>query len=294
MHLDMLYSASMAGVVTGAYYSLIGIAIALIFRTTGVANFAQGHLGTLGVFILFMYISKLQIGTVAGFCLAVAASAAVSGATYLIFLRPKLGTDSMSMTIKTLGIFTLVHAIMLYLWGENEPYVMKGIFSNESFAIGGFFISNEQAGTLVIAAILAALFLIVMKFTRLGLAMRSVALNSEVASLVGVNINLIGVVVWMISGGIGALVAMLIAPVSFLGTNLMEPYILKAFTAAILGGLTSFPGVIAGGLILGVLESYAATWISISLREPFTFAVLLAVLMLRPGGLFGRVYQERV
>jgi branched-chain amino acid transport system permease protein len=294
MSMNLFFSTTMAGVVTGSYYALLGIALALIFRTTGVANFSQGHLGTLGVFLLYMYVSKLHVGSIGGFCIAVLLSAAVSGVAYLVLLRPKAGTDAMSMTIKTLGLFTLVHAVMLYAWGENEPYVMTGIFSSGSMAIGSLYVTYEQIGTLVIVAVLAVAFLVLMRYTRTGLAMRSVALNSEVATLLGVNVNVVGILVWMISGGIGALVAMLIAPVSFLGTNLMEPYLLKAFTAAILGGLTSFPGVIVGGLILGVMESYAATWASISLREPFTFIVLLVVLMLRPNGLFGAAHKERV
>ncbi|MDY0748046.1 branched-chain amino acid ABC transporter permease [Paucibacter sp. R3-3] len=294
MNSDLIYSTTMAGVVTGSYYALLGISLALIYRTTSVANFAQGHLGTLGVFLLFMYVSKLNFGAWGGVLVAVLLASIISGAIYIALLRPKPDTDHMGMTIKTLGLFMLVHAVLLYAWGENEPYVMTGIFSNGSVSVGGFFISYEQMGTLAIAAVLAITFLLLMRYTRTGLAMRSVALNSEVATLLGVNVDKVGALVWMISGGIGALVAMLIAPVSFLGTNLMEPYILKAFTAAILGGLTSFPGVIAGGLILGVLESYAATWISISLREPFTFAVLLLVLVFRPNGLFGKVHLERV
>jgi branched-chain amino acid transport system permease protein len=100
--------------------------------------------------------------------------------------------------------------------------------------------------------------------------------------------------VWLIAGAIGALVAMLIAPVSFLGTGLMQPYILKAFTAAVLGGLNSFPGVVLGGLLLGLIESVGATWISIHLPEPFTFAILLLVLLFRPAGLFARQHAARV
>jgi branched-chain amino acid transport system permease protein len=124
--------------------------------------------------------------------------------------------------------------------------------------------------------------------------MRSVAMNAEVASLLGIDVNRIALVVWLIAGAIGALVAMLIAPVSFLGTDLMQPYILKAFTAAVLGGLTSFPGVVVGGLLLGLIESFGSTWISIHLREPFTFAILLLVLLFRPAGLFARDHAGRV
>jgi branched-chain amino acid transport system permease protein len=100
--------------------------------------------------------------------------------------------------------------------------------------------------------------------------------------------------VWIIAGGIGAVVGLLIAPISFLETGLMRPYILKAFTAAIMGGLYSFPGVLLGGIILGIAESFAAVAISIHMREPFVFVVLLLVLLLRPAGILGTVHRGRV
>jgi branched-chain amino acid transport system permease protein len=142
----------------------------------------------------------------------------------------------------------------------------------------------------VLGGLLFALF----RYTRVGLSMRTVAMNPEVASLMGIDVDRIGVVVWFLAGAIGSLVALLIAPVTFLGTGLMQPFLLKAFTAAILGGLYSFPGVIVGGLILGIVESVGAVWISIHLREPFTFLILLLVLLFRPAGLFGKVQATRV
>ena len=294
MNLDLALGTAVAGIVNGAYYALLGLAIALIYRTTAVANFAQGELGTLGTFIMVLYVTKLPLGPVPQLIVSVLISAGVSSLAYVALLRPRRDADPLNLTVRTLGLFTLIHAVTLYLWGANEPYTVQGLFAAGNIDIGGFRLAYDQIGTLVIAALLGLALFALFRFTRVGLAMRSVAMNADVASMLGIDVDRIALVVWFISGAIGALVAMLIAPVSFLGTGLMQPYLLKAFTAAVLGGLNSFPGVVLGGLLLGVIESFGATWVSIHLREPFTFAILLLVLLFKPAGLFGRQHVGRV
>ena len=294
MNLDLALSTAVAGIVSGAYYSLLGLAIALIYRTTAVANFAQGEMGTLATFILVLYVSRLPMGPVLQFIVSVLIAAGISAFAYLVLLRTQRGGDALNLTVRTLGLYTLVHALTLYFWGANEPYMARSLFSQGSFDVAGFQLAYDQLGTLVIAGLLGLALFVLFRFTRVGLAMRSVAMNAEVASLLGIDVTRIALVVWLIAGAIGAMVAMLIAPVSFLGSDLMQPYILKAFTAAVLGGLSSFPGVVLGGLLLGLIDSFASTWISIHLREPFTFAILLLVLLFRPAGLFGRQHLGRV
>lgn len=294
MNLDLALATAVAGVVSGSYYALLGLAIALIYRTTAVANFAQGELGTLGAFVLVLYVSRLPLAPAWALVVSVLISAGVSAVAYRVLLRAKRGAEPLNLTVRTLALYTLIHAVTLYLWSANEPYTVAGLFPAGDFDIAGFRLANDQLGTLLIAAGLGLALFALFRFTPVGLAMRSVAMNAEVASLLGVNVDRIALAVWMIAGAIGALVAMLIAPVSFLGSGLMQPYILKAFTAAVLGGLSSFPGVVAGGLLLGVIESFGATWVSIQLREPLTFAILLLVLLFRPEGLFGRQHLTRV
>lgn len=294
MNLDLALATAVAGIVSGSYYALLGLAIALIYRTTAVANFAQGELGTLGTFVLVLYVSRLPLPPGWQLVLSVLISAGVSAIAYAALMRARPGADALNLTVRTLALYTLVHAVTLYFWGANEPYTATGLFGEGGIDVAGFHLAYDQIGTLLIAAALGLALFALFRFTPVGLAMRSVAMNAEVASLLGVNVGRIALVVWMIAGAIGALVAMLIAPVSFLGTGLMQPYILKAFTAAVLGGLSSFPGVIAGGLLLGVIESFGATWVSIHLREPFSFAILLLVLLFRPAGLFGRQQLGRV
>lgn len=292
--MDLLLAVMVAGVVTGAYYALLGLAIALVFRTTGVANFAQGEFGTVAAFVLVMMLSALPVPEGVRVVLAALSGALVSVAVYLLLLRPRRTVDHLNLTVRTLAVYTLIHALTLYLWGGNEPYQARSLFPDGSLTLGGVHLAYDQIGTLAIVALLGLILFWIFRFTGVGLSMRAVSVNAEVASLMGVNIERIGAVVWLLAGAMGSLVALLVAPAAFLGTALMQPYLLKAFTAAILGGLYSFPGVVAGGLLLGVVESVGAVWISIHLREPFSFAILLIVLLLRPAGLFGRTQATRV
>lgn len=294
MDWSLLSAAAINGVLNGSLYALLGLAVVLIFRTTLVANFAQGEMAMLSVFVLVMYAGQLPVPVWAQWIVTVLVSAAFGALVYIVLLRPNPQAEHLNLTVRTLGLYTLIYATAVFLWGAGEPYRVPSIFPDGSWELAGFHIAYDQLGTVLLTAVLGTLFLAFFRYTDIGLAMRAVAINPEIASLLGVNVGRITLLVWVIAGALGAVVGLLVAPVSFLDTLLMRPYILKAFTAAILGGLYSFPGVIAGGLILGLAESFASIWISIHLREPFTFVILLLVLLLRPAGLIGRVHKVRV
>jgi branched-chain amino acid transport system permease protein len=289
-----LSSALVSGIVNGALYALLGLAVVLIFRTTAVANFAQGDIGMLGAFLLIMVVLPLGLPLWLAWVVTVVLSGLCGAGIYLVLLRPRPAAGHLNLTIRTLGLSTLMYAGALYAWGEGEPYRVPSLFGTGTVVLGGFAVSYDQLGTIAVALVLAAILLAFFRYTSMGLAMRAIAINPDIARLQGVNANRIVMVVWIVAAGIGAAVGLLIAPISFLETALMRPYLLKAFTAAIMGGLYSFPGVLVGGVILGITEALAASWVSIQLREAFVFVVLLLVLLLRPAGLFGKVQRARV
>lgn len=294
MNVELLLPATISGVINGGLYALLGVAIVLVYRTTAVANFAQGELGTLAGFALLMLFLPLQLPLWLAWICTVLLLAAAGAAAYFFFIRPRPAAGRLNMTVRTLGLYLLIYAVAVYFWGPQEPYRMPTLFGNDTVTVGGLAISYDQLGTLALTVLMAAAFLVFFRYTRIGLAMRAVAINGDVASLLGINVRQMALSVWVIAGAISAIVGLLVAPMSFLETSLMRPYILKAFTAAILGGLYSFPGVILGGVVLGVAEAIAAVAISIHMREPFVFLVLLLVLLLRPGGILGRVQRGRV
>lgn len=284
----------LSGALNGGIYALLALGIVLIFRTSSVANFAQGEMAMFSVFLMVIYLLPLDLPLWSAWIFTLLASGAIGALVYLAIIRPKPEAGHLNLTVRTLGLFTLVNSVAIYLWGINEPYRVPSIFGAGTVSIGGYAISYDQVGAVGVMAVVALIFLVIFRYTRLGLNMRACAINHEVASLLGVNVRQIMVSVWIIAAVIGAVAGLLIAPVSFLQTDLMRAFIFKAFTAAVLGGLQSFAGAIFGGLILGVSEAFAASLISIHMREPFVFAVLITVLLLRPAGLFGSKIRVRV
>ncbi|MGE0799107.1 MAG: branched-chain amino acid ABC transporter permease [Lautropia sp.] len=295
MTASLLASILVSGALNGGLYALLGLAIVLLTRTTAVANFAQGDMGMFSVFLLLMVFLPLGMPPWLGWVSTVLVSAALGGMIWWVLIRPRPQAGHLNLTIRTLGLYTLIYSVVNYLWGSNAPYTVPRIFPpGSSFELAGFSISNDQFGTAAVTVLIAGAFLAFFRFTRLGLAMRAVAIDPNVASLLGINVRRVVLAVWLMAGAIGAVVGLLIASLSFLDPNLMRPYILKAFTAAIMGGLYSFPGVIVGGIVLGIAEALAVVAISIHLREPFVFLVLLLVLLVRPGGIFGAARAARV
>jgi len=294
MSATLLTSTIVSGVLNGGLYALLGLAIVLVFRTTGVANFAQGDMGMFSAFLLLMVFLPLGLPLWAGWLATIVTAAVLGGLIYVVLIRPRPRAGHLNMTVRTLGLYTLLYSVALYLWGTNAPYQIPSFFGKETVNLVGFSVSYDQLGTVVVTVAMATAFLLFFRFTELGLAMRAVAIDPDIASLLGINVRRVVLATWLLAGAIAALVALLIAPMSFLDMELMRPYLLKAFTAAIIGGLYSFPGVIVGGVILGVAEALAAVGFSIHLREPFVFIVLLLVLLLRPAGLFGSVRKARV
>lgn len=284
----------LSGLLNGCVYALLALGIVLIFRTSSVANFAQGELAMLSVFVLVIYILPMDLPLWSGWVLTLLISGGIGALVYLILIRPNPDAGHLNLTVRTLGLFTLVNSIAIYFWGINEPYRVPSIFGTGTIRISDFAVSYDQIGAVVVVPVVAMIFLIIFRYTQLGLNMRACAIDPEVASLLGVNVRLIMVSVWVIAAIIGAVAGLLVAPVSFLQTDLMRAFIFKAFTAAVLGGLHSFTGAIFGGLILGVTEAFAASLISIHMREPFVFLVLISVLLLRPAGIFGSKIKVRV
>jgi branched-chain amino acid transport system permease protein len=293
MSLDILIATVIGGAINGGLYALLGLAIVLIFSTSGVANFAQGELATFSGFLLLMLVLPRGLGIGAAWVLTVIAAALLGLLIYRFIVSPRPEADHLNLTVRTLGLTGLLHALDVFFWGSNEPYRFPSLFGSGTWKLGPASFSSDQLGTLAVAATAAVAFFAFFKYTTLGLAMRAVAIDRDVAALQGVDIKRTHLAVWGVATALSAVVGLLAAPISFLETNLMQPYILKAFTAAVIGGMISFPGVVAGGLLLGVAEALAAAATSVHVREPFTFAVLLLVLLLRPAGLFGSAKQQR-
>jgi len=294
MSVALIAGTIFSGIIHGSLYALLGLAIVLIFRTTGVANFAQGDLAMFTAFIALVMLKGLKLPILVVWTIDAAVAAGIGALVYFVLIRPKPQATGLNVTMRTMGLFMFLFALAVRLWAAQEPYQVESPFPAGTVALPGLAVAYTQLGALLVTVGLAAAFFAFFRLTRLGLAMRAVAINREVASLLGVNIGRIKLVTWMLATVTSGVVGLLVAPISFLETSLMRPYLLKAFTAAIIGGLTSFPGVLVGGLLLGVVEALATLLTSLHFRELVSFVVLLSVLLFRPAGIFGQSLKGRV
>jgi branched-chain amino acid transport system permease protein len=276
------------GIASGSIYGAVALALVLIYRSTGVANFAQGEMAMFSTFVAW---GLLQ----AGVPLLIAAFGAIAlsflGGMIIerVVIRPIEGRDALTLVIVTLGLFITVNAAAGWIWGFNNR-AFPSLFSDDRIEIGGVGITIENLAIIGITlAVVGGIYLLFTK-TKIGLAIRAAAENPESSRLNGISVGRTLMIGWGLAAAVGALAGILIAPRLFLDVNFMGGVLIYAFAAATLGGFDSPFGAIVGGWIIGVAETLAGTYVDFignDLRILVPLAIILAVLLVRPGGLFG-------
>jgi branched-chain amino acid transport system permease protein len=276
------------GWATGSLYAALALAVVLIYRTTGIVNFAQGEMAMFSTFVAW---GLLQAG--------IPLLAAVVGTLALAFLggvviervivRPVEGGEVLTLVIVTLGLFILINSAAGWIWGfGNRGF--PSLFSDGNFDIAGVSVGYESVGIVaVLLATVAVLFFFTQR-TKVGLAMRAVSMNPESSRLVGVSVGRTLMIGWGIAALVGALAGVLIAPRLFLDVNFMGSVLIYSFAAATLGGFDSPIGAVIGGWFIGIAENLAGTYVDFigsDLKILVPLVVILLVLMFRPAGLFG-------
>jgi branched-chain amino acid transport system permease protein len=280
------------GLVTGATYGLIAMGFALIYKATGVVNFAQGELVMLTAYIGFSIANALGLSFFPLMLTTVPISMALGLALERIFIRPMLGEPVFSIVMATVGLAVILRGVVVLVWGSEPVNFVVDIATSVVYVAGVPFYPAQLylIGALALLTLLAWAFL---RFSRIGVAMRAVAANETAALLAGVNVNQIHAVAWMLSSAIAAIAGVLFAINFKLAPDLWFQG-LKSFPAVILGGMDSVLGAAVGGLVIGVIENLAQGYLGEGLREIAGFVVIIVVLMVRPFGLFGSQEIERV
>jgi branched-chain amino acid transport system permease protein len=211
-------------------------------------------------------------------------------------IRPVENASVLTIVIITLGLALLLNGLTSMIWGgQNRQF--HGPFSTRTIDLGGVPISVQDIGIFVTSLVLVALLAVFFKYTKLGLALRAAAVNRESSRLVGVRVSWMLALGWGIAAVLGAVAGMMIAPVVFLDPNMMQTILLYAFAAAVLGGLDSPVGAVVGGLLLGVTITLLGRYVDFigsTLKLPAALMLILLLLLVRPGGLFGKVAVRRV
>ena len=284
-----------AGLSAGSLYALVALGLVLVHRCTRVLNFAHGEIAALGAFVAFTLLSGgLPFGLAA--LGGLAASAAVGVAFYLAVLEPaqRRGAGPGAELVLTLGLALLLQGAFVELWGAEPQRLPLPVSEGATLALGPARVSHLTLATLMVALAAAAALYAVVQRTRPGLALRALADDLEAGASLGLPVRSLLALAWGLGSALAAVAGMLLA-----GTLLLDPFFMlepsvKGFAAAVLGGLTSLPGAVVGGLLLGVAEGLAGAYLGVAFRGSLAFGVIVVVLLLRPEGLFGRTSRQRI
>jgi len=284
------------GLASGGVWATLAVALVLIYRSTGVINFAQGEMAMFSTFIAWSLVNH-GFSYWAAFVLTVAISFAGGVAVERAVIRPVERAPVLTVVIVTLGLFFVVNGAARWIWSP-ETRSLPNAFSTRPITVAGVAFSISDLGTIAVSLAAVALLWAFFRFTNLGLASRAAAVNPDASRLVGVRVTWMLALGWGLAAAMGAVSGMLTAPaLASFDQNLMQPVLLYAFAGAVLGGIDSPLGAVVGSLLLGVLINLIGTyvnWVGTDLRLPVALAVILGVLLVRPAGLFGRPMETRV
>lgn len=283
------------GASQGSLYALVALGVVLIYRSNRVLNFAHGDITTAGAFIAFglmMFNLPFWISATLSFLGGVV----IAAIFYFAILIPAQRREAthLGQVILTLGFGLILQGLILR-FGDPQPQTFPFPLSDvKTFKLGGVIISHLSLGTLIVGLLGSFLFYLLVQKTRIGLAMRATSENLPAAQTLGIPTRQILALSWGLAAFLGVLAGLFLAASLLIDPFFMLEPFLKGFAAAILGGLNSLPGAIVGGLLLGVSESLAGGYISIAFKNTMAFLIIILVLLVRPEGLLGTEFKERV
>jgi branched-chain amino acid transport system permease protein len=283
------------GIATGSIYGALALALVLIYRATGIVNFAQGEMAMFSTFIAW---GLTEAGIAVGVAVLITLAVSMVGGMLIerIVIRPVEGGQELTLVVVTLGLFILINGLARWIWGpQNRGF--PSLFPDDTVAVGGIETSVEALALVAVLLGVAGVLYLIFQRTRLGLAMRAAAVNPEASRTVGIPVGRMLMLGWGLAAVCGAVAGVLVAPRLFLDPNLMGPVIIYSFAAATLGGFDSPFGAVLGGWIIGIAEALAGGYVDFigqDLKILVPLGVILAVLLVRPQGLFGSPEVARV
>src|ERR687897_3164485 len=284
------------GLAIGAVYASLALAIVLIYRTTHVINFGQGEMAMFTTYIAWSLITNHGFSFWPAFFVTIGIAFVLGAAVERVVIRPFEGGSHLTLILVTIALFVIFNGLAAWIW-TPEQRVFPSPFSAKSFVVAGVAISRQDVGIIVVTLISVVLLWAFFRFTKLGLGMRAAALGPGPSRLLGVRVPWMYALGWGFASALGAVSGMMVAPSIFLSPTMMQVVLIYAFAAAVLGGIESPWGAVLGGPALGLGTTLLGRYVELvgtELELPVAFAVLVLVLIVRPGGLLGRVAVRRV
>ena len=289
----------LTGLSTGSIYSLMSIALVLVWRSTRVINFAQAGQAVLSTYMGYEVIVRTNSFWL-GLIGAMLAGALIGALIDFLFMRTLFRRVTsgpivlVAPVVATLGLLGIIQAVTGFVWGLENKSITPPV-STGGFEIGERTLPFGPLNLLIVVAVTISLLILALIFqrTNIGLALRASAFSPEISRLSGIKVDLVRTLGWAISGAAGGLAGMLFVSNSALNPNAMDVLLVFGFVSAVIGGLGSLIGAVAGGLVLGMAINFAVAYIDTQMIFPTTFIILILVLLLKPSGLFSKAKGRR-
>ena len=275
------------GLVTGSFYALMALGLAMIFGLMNVVNFAHGEFYVMGGVVAYAFSNLLGVNFYVTIVIAVAIMFAVGAGVERLLIRPLRGQHLLSTALVTIGLSIFMLNTMLIVFG-NAPQALETPFSRKPIFLGSVVLTEGRIFAVLIGVVAMILIYILINRTKLGRAMRATFQQKEAAALVGVNVEAVYTYTFALGTAMAALAGVLLGAIFLIHPNTAELATLKAFVVVILGGMTNLAGAVAAGILLGVVESLWGGFVSTGYMDVIGFVVVILILLFRPAGLFSR------
>ena len=295
MDVQLFFSQLLNGISSGVIYASLALAIVLIFRTTGILNFAQGEMALLSTYFTW-WLTDQGVAVAVAIVISVVASFAGGALIERVIIRPFEKAQPLVIVIATLGLFLALNSLTQVIFGTDAKQ-LASVFPGTVWDVGGVRIEVETVGLVGVLAAECGLLWLLFQRTRVGLALKAVAGNPESSRLLGISVGTMLMLGWGLAAALGSLAGAMVAPTTqALTVSSLQSVLVFAFAAAALGGFDSPIGAVVGGLIVGIAQALTIQYLEplndIELIVPF--GIILVVLLVKPSGLFGTVRVERV
>lgn len=282
------------GLRTGSIYALIALGYTMVYGIAKMINFAHGDIIMVGAYALFVFVTTLQLPVVPAVILTIIFCALLGVITEKVAYKPLRKAQPLAVLITAIGVSYFLQNIVQLLFGAT-PLPFASIIQIPAVKFGTINVSGITLITLIVTAVCMILLSLFISKTKTGRAMRAVSEDKGAAELMGINVNGTISLTFAIGSGLAAVAGILfICQYESLRPTLGALPGIKAFVAAVLGGIGSIPGAMLGGIILGIIESLSKAYISTQLSDAIVFGVLVVVLLVRPSGLLGKMRREKV
>jgi branched-chain amino acid transport system permease protein len=284
----------LSGIAVGCIYALVALGFVLIYKATETVNFAQGEMMMLGAFAGFALVQLCGVPYLPAVVIAVVLVGCIGVAIERIAIRPILGQPQFSVLMLTIGLGYVVRgAVTLTPSLGADTHVLATPYKGQILRLGGVALGLDQLVVIAATAVLCGLLYAMFRFTKIGIAMQAASQNQLAAYYMGIPVKGLNGLVWGLSAGVAAIAGLLLAPLTFVHVN-MGFLGLKAFPAAVIGGFSSLPGAVLGGITIGLVEAFAGFYLPEGAKDIAAYVVVLLMLMIKPTGFFGETQRKKV